>query len=130
MEAREQFLSDPEPPENPRLQAELDAEVGRLIAGKPGESEIDFFYRTKIGPVTRRNAILELSVKRIGKALEPFMKGPVELTVICYPFQVSLELAYATRMDQLREGSVAQRIIHLPIIQKDLKDPSLQLVAE
>lgn len=127
MEAREYILADPEPPENPRLQAELDAEVGRLIAGKPGESELDFIYRTRPGPIGRRWAILDLSLKRIGPSIKKFMPGCIELTVICTRFQVTMELAYAVRIDELKYGSVAQRIIHLPITVKDLADPALRI---
>lgn len=125
MEARVYLLPDPEPPPNPRLQAELDAEVGRLIAGKPGESEMDFIYRTRPGPVTQRWAILDLSLRRLGPAIKKYMPGVIELSVICTRFQVTMELAYAPRMDELKYGAVAQRIIHLPITTKDLADPSL-----
>jgi hypothetical protein len=120
VEAREYILADPEPDPIPRLQAELDAEVGRLCAGDPGKTELDFIYRTRPGPVSRRWAILDLSVKRIGRAMKPYLPGVVELTVVCMPFQVTMELAYAERIDQVRIGPVAQRVILLPIVSTDL----------
>lgn len=119
MEVREYILKDPEPAPIPRLQAELDAEVGRLIAGKHGESELEVIYRTRPGPVSRRWAIIDLSVKRIGRSLSPAMKGCLELTAICTEFEVNLELAWADRQDELKFGAVAQSKIVLPVINSE-----------
>jgi hypothetical protein len=116
MEVRNYILPDPEPEPIPRLQAELDAEVGRLIAGKHGESELEQIYATRPGPVTRRWAIIDLSVKRIGRSLHPHMKGCVELVAICTELEVMLELTWAPRRDELKFGAVAQRKITLPIV--------------
>jgi hypothetical protein len=119
VEVRNYVFPDPEPDPIPRLQAELDAEVGRLIAGKHGESELEQIYLTRPGPVTRRWSIIDLSVKRIARSLHPHMKGCLELTAICTTFEVMLELVWAEKQDDLKFGAVAQKKIVLPIINSE-----------
>jgi len=119
MEARVYFFADPEPEPIPRLQVELDAEVARLIAGKSGESELEFIYANNPGPVARKWAIWDLGQKRIGLSLKPFMKGVIDYEVIAQPHSVAFELTYANTHSGLKFGPRAQRTIVLPILNSE-----------
>lgn len=110
-------LSDIEPDAVPELEAELAAEVARLTAGEPSESEIEKIYRDCPGPVTRRKALFRISSPRIGACVQRHVKkGATELTVICMDHEIILEIAYAPRRDWLMDGPVAQRKIVLPLL--------------
>lgn len=113
-------LSENEPDAVPELEAELAAEVARLTAGEPGESEIEKIYRDCPGPVTRRKALLKVSSPRIGACVQRHVKkGATELTAVCMEWEVILEIAYAPRLDWLRDGPIAQRKIVLPLLKAE-----------
>lgn len=113
-----------EPDPTPELEAELVAEIARLTAGEPGQSEIEKIYAECAGPVTRRKALLDISSPRITACIRRFIKsGATELTAVCMEHEVILEIAYAVRADFLRDGSVAQRKIVLPLLKAERGAP-------
>jgi len=109
-----------EPDHEPLLDVELAAEVGRLTAGPEGESPIERIYRECDGPVSRRKAILQLSSDRLGACIQRHVRrGATELTVVAMVSEVTLEVAYAPRVDWLRDGPVAQRKITFPLLRAE-----------
>lgn len=119
-EVRRFIFKDADRPSIPRVQAELDAEVGRLCAGEKDQSELETIYRDNPGPSSRKWAISDLSTPRIARALLKAMPGCIEVTAICMDFEIMLELAWSERRDHLRSGAViAQRKITLPLLRGD-----------
>lgn len=112
-----------EPDPIPELEAELIAEVARLTAGADGESEIERIYLEYSGPVTRRKALLRLSAPRMGKSLSHQIRGAIELTAICRPHRVTLEVSWAPNANWLRDGACAQRDIDLPLLRAERGQP-------
>jgi hypothetical protein len=115
-----------EPDPVPYLQAELNAEIGRLTAGVEGQSEIERIYRDYSGPSVRRKAIRELSGIRLTECIRRYVgKGVVSLDVICLDHEIILEAAHADRQDELDDAPVAQGKIVLPLLRAERGQPEL-----
>ena len=102
-----------------RFGAELAAEIRRLCAGEP--SEVQEIYRIWPCATGRRREIQKLSLPRIANSLN-LKRGNLELTAICEPNRVTLELAYADRPDELLNAAAVQDYIPLSLYFAEL-DP-------
>lgn len=89
--------------------------MARLVSGKPGESELEFIYRTRPGPVSRKWAIWELGQRRISEDLKK-LGGMIDYEVIANDQWLTFELTWGENYEALRFGPRAQRKIDYPVL--------------
>jgi hypothetical protein len=115
MDVREPILVQQPLTLPPRFAVELSAEIKRLVDHGPGRiSEIQTLYRIYPCATSRRRELQKLSVDRIARSLK-IRQGKIELTCICEPTRVTLELSYAERADELPNAASVQDSIPLAL---------------
>lgn len=101
----------------PKFAVELANEIKRLMAGNP--CEVQEIYRIWPCATSRRRELLKISTARIAHSLK-LKSGMIELTAICEPSRVTLELAYAKRADEMPNAPAVQDYIPLRLYFDDL----------